>query len=588
MRLDTAIHALDRLTCGKTMLHAATLLEIGSERERALRLAVGRCIGLLSTLSEIAGFYLITIGLLPGPSVWWLPIGVAVKIGSNLLGAYLQGAGALILSCEIRRFVAELTPLQRETRSALAKSGVTSTEMKAIEGLSAKLYRNELRSVNRTLIISLGAPLGSGIALIINGYPVLGIVVIALGLCSLPLGIAYLKPRLATIKQRLRLGESANLISYVYKTLKRDCTLQFTVDTLANLPLVVFTIYFLFDGVGQLLAGFYVLTQSLVGLTASLSMQSSRTEARSAVKGTIALITAIEHSSFLVTRRQWDRHIERKGSPTTPVANFNDGVILSEVEPVFVWCQKPLSLALDPLSCAIGAGAVHKIERLPQLEKSALVLSISHFLEHMGDIYFVDKGKTINAHQIARDELRASICYHSQGQLPDALRIIDLFKGVYQEKFPDLSEEMKGQFGEELASLALESEDGLLEAEIEAHKGDDSKVFPHEMIPTLKALREGRSHFVQQLLDSAGGALTDDRFGPTRLVASCSPSEKTRLALLLTRAQVHHSNLVRMVILDDPFLYLNDEEAEFQQEVINGFSAMAKPPAILMITPQVM
>jgi ABC-type cobalamin/Fe3+-siderophores transport system ATPase subunit len=582
--LEGPVYRADRLWCNEAQVPAAFLVQIGAKESVAFGIARLRVGSALATAFEILGYFLITLGLFPGYSLWWLSLGVVSKLGGGLTGSVLQNKSGIVWSCELQRFLSRLTAHSQEVGALLSNVGVSQDEIRALAALPGEVYQAELNSYSRSAALTLGAPLGCGIALLLNGEWITGLIVILLGLLSIPLGERYFKPRAFRNEERIRLGRSADSQSYVQRSLRDHMGLTFQVNALSQVPLLLFAIRFLANGFGQLLGSFYALMQGLVGLSGALAFQRSRTVARRATRTTRHLIESVANSSLIVTASSWEEHCRRSPSRVLPDIGIEEGVMLTDFQPILMSRGQESTLNIAPLNCSISAGDACLIQAPSGTGKSTLLMALMHLVDHRGDIYLVRKGRGTNVHDLRRDQLEAAIYFLRETDIGDHLRIVDLFGGILRRRLSVVHGEIAKAFGGELADLAWQAEDSLVEQLIAQMEKGRASVFPLAMLDLLSKMREVRVAEVSDLLKWAKGNLATDRIVPERVFGTLSSGEKKRLMALLAQQEAVTCEDVRLVVLDEPLAHLDDASINDQLLVIQAIQQLPNPPAILIIS----
>src|SRR5262249_36279804 len=154
-------------------------------------------------------------------------------------------------------------------------------------------------------------------ALYYQGDILIASVVITLGILSFPLGELFFKETIFRQESQFRLGRSAGFLSYLDHLYRQHLFLTLKVNSVSQLPLLLFAFRFLFAPTQGLLANFFCLTQGLSGLSATLAFQKLRATSARSVETGRHLIQALSDEYFILTQRQWDRHrsCQREAAP---------------------------------------------------------------------------------------------------------------------------------------------------------------------------------------------------------------------------------------------------------------------------------
>lgn len=573
----------DRWWSGETQIPLFLLSQIGATEGVSRSLFRLRWGAALATFIEIIGYFLVTLGLFPGHSASWFLLGVLFKIGGDLVGSFLQNRSGILLSQEFRTFLSLLTRHSQEIVGLLSKGGIAQEEIRALDSLPSEIYQTELHCYRRSSLLTFGAPFACGLALMVGQEVVFGVLVLFLGLLSVPIAGRYFKQRAYRNEEQSRIGRSARLPSYIGRTLHRHLVLTLQVNSLSQMPLLLFAIRFIANGVGQLLATFYALTQGLVGFTGALAFQRSRTAAIRTAKKVSHLVESVVSSSLIVTDPSWTAHVKSWRDTPLPKTGLKHGIILVNFCPILRVNEERTKLDCSPLSCSIQSGEACLIQAPSGRGKSTLIMALIHLMDHEGDLYFVKEGRVKNSHDFDREHLQQRMLFRREGDLGDELRIVDLFQKILEKRLSCYREELISLYGGELVELAWRAEDALVEHAIDEMEKGSSPIFPIEMFSALKAMRSTRSRLVSELLQLGQGNLATQRMVPERTFATLSSGEKKRLMTLIVwqEAALFYPSLV---ILDEPLAHLDEASIEDQLKVIQEIRRLPNPPALLIIS----
>lgn len=388
-------------------------------------------------------------------------------------------------------------------------------------------------------------------------------------------------------ESQLRIGRSANVNQYIEKVYDEHVSLTTKINLFSQLPLVLFCLRYIWNGSGELLASFFGLTQGLIGLSGTLAFQRSRVTALRTTQTAKHLISALTSDAFIISPKRWQEHIQlpQNFPAKTVQQNFSDGVYFLNFSSQIL--QKISETAqLPPITYGIPYKGTLVLHAPSGQGKSTFLLALSHFIEHSGELFFVNNGHWQNAHSFSLKDLRKQIYFSREENFDKSARLIDMFKEPLQFRLKNILQEMITKFGEELVCLAWKSSDNLIEQEIHHLDQCLQSIFPKKMIESLKEMRAARILELGEILKTSGGNLSTSRIFPERVFASLSAGEKRRIMGLLALENVQTNSTTRFMVLDEPFSHLDEKNIEWQVKTINKMHQLSTPPAILIISHQ--
>ena len=263
---------------------------------------------------------------------------------------------------------------------------------------------------------------------------------------------------------------------------------------------------------------------------------------------------------------------------------FN-GIVFFEFTP-HLFENKEISFSFPPLSCKIPAGNICLLRAPSGRGKTVFLLTIAHLLEHTGELLFIEDKKEVNAHTLSRDEFQKKIFFIREENIRKGTRMIDIFTRIVRQKLRLLHQEMYQEFGTTLTHLAWNVPDNLLEYQIQLLNNDQRSVFPISMVDILKKLRKERTLYVNELLSKQKGNISASHIHAERSFVSLSAGEKSRIFCLLAHETTFVNESLRLLIFDEPFAHLDQENCDYQLETIQKITKSPIPPAILLVSHQ--
>lgn len=571
----------DKAWCGKTQVPASLLFEVSGHEESLSTLASFRFLLAFFLFAELLGYFFITLGFSAFRPIWIFLIGMILKIGGALISALFQNKSGIFLSLELQKYLKRLSTHSVEIRSFLADRGCSEMEINALQSLPSEVYQSELTGYQRSRILNFGAPLFCGLALFANGDMITSFVVMILGLASFPIGEKFFKANTFRRESELRLGLAAQLLQYVDKVYKEHIWLTAKVNSLSQLPLLLFAFRFIWNGGGQLLSSFFALTQGLVGLTGTLAFQKARITSMRTTETTTHLINALSSPYLIVTPQRWREHccMHEKDYMAIP-KDYSDGLILKNFSPNVPFQDKESF----SISCFIPSGSICLLRAPSGKGKSTFLSALTHLIEHTGDILFVSGNKTFNAHALSREEFDSRIFFLKEENIDKSTRLIDLFKNVTFIEIQSFIQNAHIHFDSLLIELAWKAPDNLLEQEIKNIEARKQSVFPDQMLDFLKDLRKKQIIQIRSFLERAGGNLTTDRVFPERNFSTLSSGEKRRLVALIGLESCRVIKAISLVVLDEPLTHIDRTNIDYQLMVIQEIQQLSTPPSLLIIS----
>ncbi|MBS0621586.1 MAG: ATP-binding cassette domain-containing protein [Verrucomicrobia bacterium] len=579
--LDSTLFKFDQIWCGNHQIPASLLSEVSENEKFPITLALFRCFLSIAVIGELVGYFFITFGFASHRPVWMFLLGVILKIGCALTGAFFQNKSGAFLSLELQKYLDRLKTHTLEIRSFLTDKGCSELELGSLPSLSHEVYQAELNSYQKARLLNIGAPLFCGIALFINGDHLISILIILLGLLSFPLGEKFFRENTFRKESELRLGLAAQLFQYVEKVYNEHVGLATKVNLLSQLPLLLFAFRFLGGGSGDLLASFFGITQGLIGLTGTLAFQKARVSSIRTTQTATHLIHALVSPEFIMTSRRWAEHCASdKTATATSSCLFTKGVMLKNFSPhVSFLKQDHFSL-----SCSIPSGSICLLKAPSGKGKSTFLAALTHLIEHTGNMFFIEQARLMNVHQLTREEFERKIFFLREENFDKNARILDLFKIVTLHEVNSLLEEMKINFNSLLVDLAWKAPDNLISQEIRNLETHTLSLFPQKMLNPLKKMREKQLAHLNALFKTGGGSLENDRIHPERNFSSLSSGERRRVLTLLALETCRCDGNISLVILDEPLTHLDYANVDWQMRTIAQLQKLPSAPAILMIS----
>ena len=555
----------DTWWCGNNMLPARYLEPFLLDVSPVASIIKCRLGIALSVLVEIFGIWVITVGLLPWVPFWVLGLGALSALASHLGATILQSHSAALWQLQLSEALRQVRLHAPQVRTMLADRGFSEIEINALQTLPVDLYNAEVHSYTRTRLLMIGVPFACSCGLLMADSRLLATAVLGLGVLSVPLTEWYFRKRVRRIDEAMRIGRITFVLSYLRRALRSHGVLMVQIQTLGQLPLVLFLVRYAFGLGGDLLASYFAITQGLRGLTNSLLLQRQRTSAHQAVEIGRHLLEALASPALLVSKPQWAHHFQEQNILSS--SPITDGVIIQDFVVSSMFPQR-----LRAISAAIPNGVCTLLEAPSGRGKTLLLLAIAHLIDHSGDLFFVSNGHAINAHLLGEQGILNAILIRQESEIDRASRLVDQFRPYLRHRLHDRYEEMKRTWGEELTEIVWRSGDSRL-----ARLVYSSEILPWEMRSSVEILRLERNKIVTQLLKSAELALS-----PEKSYGSLSSGEKRRVLALsaLTIAQCDPEK--RLIILDEPFANLDRGGMNRQADVLQRIQETGK--ALLIVS----
>ena len=522
-----------------------------------------------------------TYGLVESASVDTFIIGIGLKILGVLGESLAQNHSGVFLAIKLEKYLQKVKTNLTEIRSLLINQGCTETEINALQSLPGDVYQTELNVYQIARVLNIGVPISCGIALLVNGDIFASIAVIGIGLLSIPIGELFFKESTFRKDSEIRLGIAAEFYTYIEKIYKEHIWLTTRVNLLSQVPLLLFALKFVFTASGHLLSTFFAFTQGLSGLTGALAYQKARISAIRTAETTTHLIHALSSSSLIATPLRWQEHCSKANREQlshkfdahhrTLIKNFSPFMPKGESE-------------IYNLSLDLPGGEICFLRAPSGKGKSTLLSALFHLIEHEGELVFLKNGNVINVHDLSREELNEKIFFFREENVKTNERIVDLFKQVTVFDNQAMLENAKQHFNPLLIDLAWKTSDNLLEQEIKNLDENRQSVFPSSLKDFLKLLRQKQVEQTQRLLTSAGGNLATQRIYPERNFFTLSSGERRRLPILLALETCRQSDKAQLVIFDEPFAHLDEDNILHQLKIIEKLQQTETKPSILTIS----
>ena len=578
--LETFLMRFDRAWCGKHQVSASLLSKLADDSPTTFRIASFRFFLSLVLVAELFGLFLITFGLSFQRSMIFFIAGIVLRIGGALLGSFLQNKTGVLLSLEFQKYLNSLGRHFLEVKSFLADRGCSEAEVNSLHGLPSNVYQSELNSFQRMRILNTGAPIACGLALLANGDFVTALIIIILGISSFPIGERFFKENIFRKESELRLGLAAQLSDYINKVYSEHIKLTFKVNSLSQLPLLLFALRFLWNGSGTVLSSFFGLMQGLMGLTGTLAFQKARFAAMRTTETTTHLVNALSSPYLIVTPQRWKEHcIAHKKLLEKLPKTSEDGVMLVDFTPSIPFTKGEIF----QVSAHIPAGGIRILRAPSGRGKSTFISSLMHLIEHKGDIFFITNQEIVDTHDLSIESFHEQVFFFREENVDASSRLIDLFRSNFQSKEIAFLQEAKKTYPPLLVNLAEKSPDNLLEHEIKRLEKHQQSAFPLEMLEFLKELRERQITYIQSLLNGAGGNMSSERMFPERIFSTLSMGERRRIGILLA-LETARSRKVKLVVLDEPLAHLDKTNMVHQVDGIREIQNHSTPPSIILIS----
>jgi len=576
-------HKLDQLWCGNCQISALSFLKLTGNQAASLKLAWYRLGLFLSLLSELVGYFLMTYGLAKAAPTQIFLIGLGLKIGGVFGESFFQNNAGVFLFIELEKYLERVKINLLEIRSFLTNQGCTEVEINSLQSIPGDVYQTELNPYQLTKVLNIGIPIACGLALFLTGDILISAVVMGLGLLAIPIGERFFKESTFRRDSEIRLGIAAEFHTYVEKIYKEHIALTTKVNLLSQLPLLLFAVKFIWTTAsGNILSAFFALTQGLVGLTGTLAFQRARVAAIRTTETATHLIQALSSSHLIATPQRWQEHCFNGAKEKfSHKAAFFDGTVIHDFSPFL----PKNSEEIFNLTLNLPSGGICFLKAPSGKGKSTFLSALFHLTEHKGDLVFLRNGEEINVHSLTREELNEKIFFFREENVKSSARIVDLFKSVTIHENESILNKAKQEFNPVLIDLAWKTSDNLLEQEIRHLDDGRQSVFPQGLKAFLKNLREGQLKQVQKILASSSGNLSNNRIHPERNFFTLSSGERRRLVPLLAfeHCKVKNSK-IQLVVFDEPFTHLDQENILFQTKAIRNLQDLQPSPSILTIS----
>jgi len=562
----------DKAWCGPTQLSAFWIEQITAVSSNARKLAFTRLLLASVLLFELAGYFLITLGLAIKAGFFLFVVGIALKIGGGIAGALFQNIAGSIWSIELHRILASLKPYSQEINASLSDRGCSETEVQALYLLPSEIYQSEISSYRKACLLNLGAPLSAGAALLITGDFFSSLLIIGLGVASFPIGEQFFKKFTFRSESKMRLGRSAAMVEFLKQVYREHFVQTVQVNFISQVPLLLFAIRFLLNGGSALLASFFGYTQGLIGLSGTLAFQRSRVSSLKSTETATHLFHALSNKDLLFTPSNFKHHVSQSVVGPPPSEKIEDGVALHHF--MAVTSSRRKFQALSPINCLIPAGEVALLQAQSGKGKTTLLMALKHLLNHEGELFFISESKWTNVHVLSQERLQEQIFYYNEENTDKGARLVDLFKDVLLKVLEPLYRSMHQQFDPLFTDLAWNIADNLLEQEILALRGGKESTFPKSMLGALIEMQYARYSFIRNILHEQRGNLQAPHLIPERIFSTLSSGEKRRfvvlLALELAKVKLarREQACIKLMILDEPLAHLDQENMEIQIETI--------------------
>lgn len=554
----------DKIWSGNSLLPSISLLPLCRQSKDLKMLSGLRLASSLFCFGELFGLFLILMG-----AIWSIPYyfiaGIVIKIFSNLTAGFTHNKAGAFLNLWWINHLYLFSSYQRELSSLLNQKGLTDAEIKGLPSLPSELYQAELSSYPYLFILNFITPMVCALVLLLHQDVYSSLTIACIGILSLPLGRYFYHKFQFRQQREQRLAQSLNQLDYLKASYQKHLNLTLQVNTISQLPLVLFTFVFALGIPSTVFASYLAFTMGLSGLTGLLAFQKSRVSSCHAVEKAKKLISALDSADFLITHNRWSEHITKNGTPLIE-AQFQSGVILKEFAPT---CFGTKTM-MRPLTCNIKGGELCLLQAPSGYGKSLLLLALLHMIDHTGDAAFVDQGCAIDLHAIPRDELQQNIVTIRESDLQSTARLVDLFNDVLKKRLSVLSSQMERNFGKQLSDLAFKGNDNLIETEIMAIKNHQKSPFPSPMLSYLSQMLFERERLLLDILREGFGENLPLSY-VKRVFCTLSAGEQRRLLNILTIETAKSSKKTRLVIFDEPLAHLDEENVKKQIDRLSRF-----------------
>lgn len=571
----TRLLLFDRMWCGHALLPAEELLSLSDDSSAVNKFAFMRVYSALSVFLELIGLFLILYGAMWGLPSYFL-VGVCLKIGSNLAAGTLLNQSGAWLNLWWTKRLDVLRKYQRELSAPLSLSGLTDTEIQGIPLLPNELYNCELNSYPHSLYLHFFTPIVCAIALVFHGDYLSSLIIGLLGISAMPLGYIFFKEFKFRQLREQRLAQTANAYNYLEKSVKQHVNLTFKVNAISQLPLALFTILFVLGASSTVFANYLAFTLGLAGLSGLLAFQKLRVSSQQSVDKAKKLLNALHGGGFLFTKTNWAEHTKHSAIQISRQSIVN-GLVLENFIPTLHLSENK---DFQPLTLHISSGEAYLLQARSGYGKSLFLLALLHIIEHKGDLFLVNNNRTINIHEIGQKEWQNSVIYFREADLAPSLRLINLFGDVIKVHLEQLLKKSQNDFGHELATLAWEGSDNLIEEEIQALKNGNRSVFPSEMLSFLVQMRSERNEILKRILDQ--GFKNEFSIQPERVFCTLSSGEQRRLVNLLTIETAKTNPNAKLILFDEPLAHLDAQNIQNQIEILSKMQSEIDLPILII------
>jgi energy-coupling factor transporter ATP-binding protein EcfA2 len=567
---------LDKIWCGNSLLSCKAILPLSNNAKEITGLARLRLLSMGAVLGELTGLLLLLYGAMGAIASYFI-IGISLKIISHLVAGIIHNRSGAFLSLWWLRHLSILRTYQRELSGLLNHCGLTDAEIKGLPALPTELYSVELNSYPYSFVLNFATPLVSVFILILYNELYSALLIGSLGMLALPLGNWFYQQFTFRQQREQRLAQTAHAYDSLAASYNRHINLTFQVNLLAQLPLALFTLCFALGISSALFANYLAFTMGLAGLTGLLAFQKLRVGSQHSIEKAKHLLNALCSSEFLLTEKCWQAHVskDRDSLCTFP---FDSGIRMQHFTPTAFGLDRA---KLPPMTLSIPSGSVYLFQAPSGHGKSMLLLALLHVIDHEGSLFWISKGQATNVHDIDRAKWLCTLIFFREEDLSPTARLVDLLNEICQTKLAYLVAQMNNDFGKELAFLAWNGADNLVESEIIALQNGQRSPFPPSMLPSLIHMRYARDEVCVHLLKTGYGKNTS--IVPERVFCTLSAGERRRMINLLTLETARKSADGCFIVFDEPLAHLDDPNISLQLSQIAELQKNTHSP-ILMIT----